>query len=180
MPPSPAKKRRGRESAWDMVRSLGLCLLVVVPIWYLAQPPREAEQSIRVVDQEPEIVAWQAALEGAPVPRGVPEGWLPTVAQGVRSPVGVRLGWNTDGGRYVEFAASTGASGSYVEDLTGARTPEGTVEVDGASWERYVDEDGSVSLVRSDGPLRVVVGTLRSTASEQELLALARSVRPLP
>ena len=33
-----------------MVRSLGLVMLIVVPIWFLAQPPDSDEQAIRVVD----------------------------------------------------------------------------------------------------------------------------------
>ena len=162
-----------------MLRSMGLCLLLVVPIWYLAQPPREAEQRVRVVDQQPEVDAWQAGVEGAPVPRGVPGGWQPTVATGVRSPLGIRLGWVTAPDRYVEFAAASGATGSYVQDLTGAREADGTVDVGGTRWERYVEQDGgSVSLVRRDEDVVVVVGTARSTATEDELLALARSVRP--
>jgi len=78
----------------------------------------------------------------------------------------------------VEFAASSGASGAYVEELTGASQPDDTVDVDGTPWQRYVEPDGSVSLVRTGGGATVVVGTLRSTATEDELLALARSVRP--
>jgi hypothetical protein len=178
-PTAPApKKQRGRENAWDMVRSLGLCLLVVVPIWFLAQPPKEAEQRIRVVDQQPEVDAWQAGVPGAPAPQSVPDAWQATVAQGVRSPTGIRLGWVTAPDRYVEFAASSGASGSYVEDLTGAQRADGTVDVDGTTWERWVEEDGSVSLVRTTGDVVVVVGTVRSTATDAELQALARSVRP--
>jgi hypothetical protein len=173
-------KKRGREGALDMVRSLGLCLLLVVPIWFLAQPPKEAEQRVRVVDQAPEIAAWQASADPAPTPRGVPADWQATVAQGVRSPVGLRLGWVTAPDRYVEFAASSGASGSYVEELTGVAQPDGTVDVDGTPWQRYVEPDGSVSLVRTGGGATVVVGTLRSTATEDELMALARSVRPVP
>lgn len=177
--PAAPKNKRGRESALDMVRSLGLCMLVVVPIWYLAQPPDSAEQRLRVVDQAPDVQAWQAAAPSPPVPGSVPEGWQPTVSQSVRQPVGLRLGWNTDGGRYVEFAASTGAAGPFVEQATGSTSDEGDVDVAGTTWQRYVDdEDGSVSLVRRSGEVTVVVGTLRSTATDDELTALARAVRP--
>lgn len=177
--PAAPSKKRGRESVLDMLRSLGLCLLVVIPIWYLAQPPDSAEQRLRVVDQAPDVQAWQATSPSAPVPGPVPQGWQPTVSQSVRSPVGLRLGWNTGGGRYVEFAASTGAAGSFVEQATGSTSDEGDVDVAGTAWQRYVDdEDGSVSLVRSAGSITVVVGTLRSTATEPELIALARRVRP--
>ncbi len=161
-----------------MVRSLGLCLLVVVPIWYLAQPPDSAEQRVRVVDQAPEVQAWRATSEAAPVPRAVPNAWQPTVAQYVRQPTGLRLGWNTGPDRHAEFAATTGPSGPFVAELAGVERPEGTVDVDGTAWQRYVEDDGSVSLVRVDSVFTVVVGTRRSTATDDELLLLARRVRP--
>jgi hypothetical protein len=162
-----------------MVRSLGLCMLVVVPIWYLAQPPDSAEQRVRVVDQEPEIAAWQASVDPAPAPAGLPQDWRSTVAQGVRQPVGLRLGWNTPSGGYAEYSATTGATRPFVEEVTGAKEATGTVDVGGTSWQRYEEpDDGSVSLVRTVEQVTVVVGTRRSSASEDELRTLAESVRP--
>ena len=177
--PPQAKKKRGRESAVDMVRSLGLCLLVVVPIWYLAQPPDSAEQRVRTVDQAPEVSAWQASVDPAPAPGALPQDWQPTVAQGVRQPVGLRLGWNTPSGGYAEFSATTGPAGPFTEQETGAREATGTVDVDGTAWQRYEEpDDGSVSLVRTTGQVTVAVGTRRSSASDEELRTLAESVRP--
>lgn len=176
--PSPAKRKRGREGAVDMVRSLGLCMLLVIPIWYLAQPPDEAEQRIRVVDQAPDVQAWQASAPSAPAPQGVPSGWQATVSQQVGPPAGLRLGWNTDGGHYVEFAATTGPAERFVPETTGADEPDGTVDVAGQSWQRYAEDDGSVSLVRTVDGTTVVVGTRRSSADDGELRALAESVRP--
>ena len=161
-----------------MVRSLGLCLLVVVPIWYLAQPPDEAEQRVRVVDQAPVISAWQSSADSAPVPGRVPEQWQATVSQSLPQPPGLRLGWVTAPDRYVEFAATAGPSRPFVTEFTGADSAEGSVEVDGVAWQRHVDDDGSISLVRTDGAVTVVVGTRRSTATEDELRELAQSVQP--
>ena len=176
-PPQP-KKKRGRETAIDMVRSLGLCMLVVVPIWYLAQPPDSAEQRVRTVDQAPEVQAWEAGVERAPVPESLPQDWQPTVAQGVPQPTGLRLGWNTPSGGYAEFSATTGPAGPFVEVTTGAKEPSGTVDVDGTAWQRYEEpDDGSVSLVRTTGDVTVVVGTSRSSATDDELQTLAESVR---
>jgi hypothetical protein len=174
-----SKKKRGRETAYDMMRSLGICMLVVVPIWYLAQPPDSAEQAIRLVDQAPAVQAWDQVSPGAPVPGAVPTDWQPTVAQNVRQPPGLRLGWVTGPDRYTEFATSTGARGPFLEELTGGQTGGESVDVDGTAWQRWVDtDDGSVSLVRSDGAVTVVVGSRRSTATEDELRELASSVRP--
>jgi hypothetical protein len=171
-----AAKKRGRETAVDMLRSLALVLLVVIPIWFLAQPPDSAEQRIRVVDQAPDVAAWRTTADPAPVPAELPDGWRPTVGQFTPEPPRLRLGWNTPDGAYAEFAATTGAAARFVEELTGASTSTGTVDVDGAAWQRYEDDDGSVSLVRSYGEVTVVVGTRRTTASLDELLVLAAGV----
>ena len=159
-----------------MVRSLGLVLLIVVPVWFFAQPPDSDEQRVRVVDQAPEIAAFTAAQPDAPVPTDVPDAWLATVAQVVREPDGLRLGWNTPADRYVGYAATTGDAQDWLRETTGAESADGTVDVDGQPWQRYEEEDGSVSLSRAYGDVTVVVGTRLSSASDAELLALARSV----
>ncbi|HVM27571.1 MAG TPA: DUF4245 domain-containing protein [Mycobacteriales bacterium] len=168
------KRKRGRESALDMVRSMGLVMLLVVPLWFLAQPGRDAEQEVRLVDQSADLAAWTSTVEGAPVPAQL-QAWRPTVSQYVQAPPGLRLGWNTRSGSYAEFAATSGPAQPFVEDLVGASSPDGTVDVDGALWQRYEDEDGSVSLVREIDGVTVVVGTRRTSAPLEELTALAAS-----
>lgn len=158
-----------------MVRSLGLVLLIVVPIWFLAQPAPEDEQELRVVDQTADLRAWTDAAPGVPVPQQLP-GWRPTVSRYDGADGLLRLGWNTAGGAYAEFAASTAGTPGFVEELTGTRQQDGTEDVQGVRWRRYVDDDGSLSLVREVGPATVVVGTSRASASSEELRALAASV----
>lgn len=174
-PAPPRKKRRGFEGTGDMVRSLGLVLLVVVPMWFLAQPSPEDEQELRVVDQTADLRAWSAATPGAPVPRQLP-GWRPTVSRYDGADGVLRLGWNTAARDYAEFAASTAGTPGFVEELTGTREQDGVEDVEGVSWRRYVDDDGSLSLVREVGTTTVVVGTTRTSASREEVRALAASV----
>ena len=158
-----------------MVRSLGLILLVVVPIWFLAQPPDSDEQELREVDQSADRQAWSSTVPGAPLPEP-PADWRPTVTQYDGQARTVRFGWNTPERRYAEFAAAVAAEPALVEELTGAAEQDGTVDVDGVAWRRYVDDDGSVSLVREVGEATVVVGTTRSSLPDDELRALAASV----
>lgn len=174
-PPAPAKKKRGRETAVDMLRSLGLVLVPVVVIWFFAQPPSSDEKRIREVDQSGEVSAWQGSTATAPVP-SAPSAWTPTVS--VFDGSTLRLGWNTDGGRYAEFAATTSGGEPFVQDVVGEAEEDGTVEAGGATWRRFVELDGSVSLVREVGGVTLVVGTRRASAPEDELTALAASVRP--
>jgi hypothetical protein len=177
-PAVPPKKKRGRETVTDMVRSLGLVMLIVVPLWFLAQPGRDAEQEIRVVDPAQDIAAWTEAVPGAPVP-GQPDDWRQTVSDYERSPAGLRLGWNTARARYAEFAATTGPAEAFVEEFVGRFASDGSVDVDGAVWEQYTEDDGSISLVREfDDGVTVVVGTRRATAYLDELFELAASIRP--
>lgn len=174
-PAPPRKKRRGFEGTGDMVRSLGLVLLIVVPIWFLAQPTPEDQKELRVVDQTADLQAWTSTTPGAPVPQQLP-GWRPTVSRYDGADGALRLGWNTAAGDYAEFAASTTGTAGFVEELTGTRQQDGTEDVDGVAWRRYVDDDGSLSLVREVGGATVVVGTTRASASREEVRALAGSV----
>ena len=51
------RKKRGRESAGDMLRSLGVVLVLVVLMWFLAQPPDSDEQRVRVVDPTTDVAS---------------------------------------------------------------------------------------------------------------------------
>ena len=168
------KKKRGRETAGDMLRSLGLVLLFVVFIWYLAQPPDSDEQEIRVVDPTGDVAAFSADVPTAPVPVGLPEQWRATSTTVLRDPSGLRVGYVTPSGRYAEYAASTAAPEEYLPEITGEEAIRlEPVEVAGATWEQYRDADGSLSLVRSFDETVVVLGSLRASAGLDELETLA-------
>jgi hypothetical protein len=173
---SPPKKKRGRETTGDMVRSLGLVMVVVVALWFFAQPPDSDARAIRVIDPAPQVQVWTSSVKDAPVPRGLPDGWRATAAYYDPDPDRLRLAQVTPDGEYAEFAASTGPASEVVPELTGPAASRGPVDVDGVDWESYAQEDGSLSLVRTFGEVTVVVGTLRATASMKELAVLAGSV----
>ena len=177
-PPAARQRKRGRESAADMIRSLGVVLLLVVGLWFFAQPPDSDEASIRLVDPAPDVAAWTAAVPGAPVLAGLPPGWRSTSSRYGREPQRLSIGHVTPADQYAEFAASTGPAGEVVAELTGKAPRTGTVDVRGVAWESYEEADGSMSLVRGFGGVTVVVGTLRSTASVEELSVLAAAVGP--
>lgn len=160
-----------------MVRSLGLVLAGVVVVWYFAQPPDSDEQRVRVVDPAGDLRAFSADVPAAPVPVRVPADWRPTSSTRTGSSA-LRVGYVLPGERFAEYAASTEPPDRFLPDITGAAAAPSLppVDVDGAPWQQYVDDDGSLSLVRSFGPVTVVAGTTRGTATLEDLRVLVRSL----
>lgn len=169
----PARKKRGRETALDMLRSLALVLIPVVVLWFFARPPSSDEQRVREVDQAPAVDAWEQRVPGAPIATA-PSGWTPTVAD-VRDG-SLRLGWLTDDDRYAEFSATTEGGEPFVQDVVGDADEQPAVEIDGVAWRHFVEADGSITFVREVGGVTVAVGTKRATADDEALRALAASV----
>ena len=175
-PTSPAKPRarRGRESAGDMVRSLGLVMLIVVPLWFLAQPPAGDEQEVRVVDPAADVASFRRAAPGVPVPGPLPAGWRATSS--TLEPGALRIGWVTPAGEYAEYSATTGPA-TDLPGRTGAATEAGSTTVAGIAYRQYDDGQDHTSLVREAGGGTVVVGGVRETTTLEELRVLAAAVR---
>ena len=168
-----AKGRRGRESAADMVRSLGLVLLVVVGVWFFARPPQSDEQKIRVVDPTSDVQAFSSAVPGSAVPRTMPTGWQTTVSRFDADTGLLRLGWVTPDGNYAEYAATPHATQRFLSDITGGGAPmSDSIDIGGTSWTQYRKAD-AISLVHVFGTTTVVLGTVRNTATLDELRVLA-------
>jgi hypothetical protein len=158
-----------------MIRSLGLVLLIVFFVYFFARPPHSAEQKIRVVDPTSDLRAFVAAAPGGVVPRALPSGWRSTVSQ--YSGDILRVGWVTPSGEYAEYAAAAHPGSAFVSDLTGRAPQAGNVDIGGTSWQEY-RQDKAISLVRAYGTTTVVLGTLRDTASLDELRILAGRLAP--
>lgn len=170
------KKKRGRESAGDMVRSLGLVLVGVAVVWFFAQPPDSDEQAVRIVDPSRDFEAFTLDAGAAPVPQALPAQWRPTSSTRTGAPPALRVGYVTPAGQYAEYAASTEPAAIFVPLLTGETERLEAVEVGELTWEQYRDADGSLSLVREYGPVTVALGSTRGTASLEELRVLAAAL----
>lgn len=173
--PAPPGRRRGRETALDMLRSLGIVMLIVVPLWFLAQPDKGDAKRIRVVDPSADVTAFQQAAPGLPVPTTPPAGWQATSS--TLDPGALRIGWVVPGDTYAEYAASTAAAATFLPTITGTAQEIGTVDVDGVTWRELRDTDGHTSFVREVTGGTVVVGGERETASPAQLRLLAAAVR---
>ena len=175
-PAGPPARKRGRETVRDMVLSLAVCIAVIVPIWYLGQPPPGDSKAIRVVDTAADVAAFRAAAPGVPVPGPLPEGWRPTsstLADGQ-----LRIGYVTPDDGYAEYAArGDGGAGAFLQDQTGRGTAGSTLTVGGRRFTLYDDRKGHTSLVEQGSAGTVVVGGLREKAGDDELSELAAALR---
>ena len=164
------KNKRGRESALDMVRSLAVVFLLVVPLWFFGQASPNDSKKIRPVDPDGALRAFVVDT-GGPVP-STPAGWVVNVRSyddGV-----IRVGYVV-GEHYLEFSGARGAA--FLDAATGKAKPGSAVDVDGVAWRAYVSADGHESLVHTVGKVTVLVGGIREDASLDELKTLAATVR---
>ena len=166
-----AKRRRGFETAADMVRSLGIVMLVVVAVWFFARPPHSDEKSIRVVDPTDDIRAFSADFPGTPVPL-TPPGWQVTVSTYDSESGLLRIGWVTSSDHYAEYAATAHPTERFLPEITGDAPKGDALTLGTASWTQY-RKDGALSLVHVFGATTVVLGTVRDTATLDELGVLA-------
>ena len=166
----PSKKRRGRETALDMVRTLAVVFALVIPLWFFGQASPKDSKTIRPVDPT-ETYRDFRSVTGGPVP-ATPAGWTPNV-QAYEGEV-ARVGY-VKGKHYMEWQASTGTE--WVYDATGRGKQTGSTDVGGVSWQTWSDGSGNLSLVRSFGKVTELVGGVRQTGSLSDLKVLAATIR---
>ncbi|MEJ7726662.1 MAG: DUF4245 domain-containing protein [Actinomycetes bacterium] len=175
--------RRGGGSPLDMVRSLGIVLLLIGAIALITLRPPGGD-GIRVVEYGTELASARVA---APYPVLAPSGLDGYRATSVRFAATAdgtvwHLGYVTPLGEYVGLDQTDGAAGGFVDDLTeGAEAlggSNGSVDLGGRAWDRYDgggDQDGERvrGLVsQGDGATALVSGT----AEWPELEAMAAAL----
>jgi len=174
--PPPRRKRRGFETAADMVRSLGLLLAVVLVVVWLQQRP--AGDPVRVVDAEQTFrLAEQRADYPVRTPQGLGSGWRPTSsrATGEGESLTVEAGYVTPAGQFARFASADRPAAELVaSELGESRRPVGTVDFGGEQWQRYRGVREEEAYVRAESGVSLLV---TGTASTEELRTLARSLR---
>ena len=164
-------KKRGRETALDMVRTLVVVFAVVLPLWFFGQASPGDSKKIRPVDPRSAYTAFQQDTHG-PVLSSTPGGWTCTVRDYTSGGV-IRVGY-VRGDSYAEFSGATGTS--FLDVATGKATRVGTVDVDGTPWQSWENPAGKQSLVLTRGAVTVLVGGVRETATQAELVDFARLV----
>lgn len=175
--------KRGFESLGDMVRSLGLVLVVVAVLVLITL--RTKGEDVRVVDysstlSQARVAAPFALLDAS----GLPSGWRatsgyydPPAETGVPGVVRWHIGWITPDGEYAAVEQSNGDGGALLRDQLDEPVEAGTVTVGGSTWTRYEGSNGRRALTTTrDGATVVVHGT----AGWAELDQLAGALRAAP
>lgn len=172
-----ANKRRGTELISDMLRSLAVVGVVIVPLWLLI--PHHTQQKVTVVDYSTALSqARRLTPQHLVAPAGLPATWRAsnvTTSGGNGRPVVFHLGYVTPTNQYASVDESDGPRTSFLQTLLGPK-PLGLadVPVGAATWPSARGADGRLALLRPPAPVTVVV---KGTADLAELITLAASLR---
>ncbi|MFF4366295.1 DUF4245 domain-containing protein [Streptomyces sp. NPDC001594] len=152
---------KGKQTVWDMVRSLAVIGVVVAGI-YMFIPHDDKADPTRTVDYRVEtLTARRAAPYPVAAPVGLPEQWRATSVTFERKNANAwHLGFLDPQQQYVAIEQSTDASQKNLAKLTQKAAPTGqTQQVGDRAWERW-DGEKYDALVRQDqGYVTVVTGT---------------------
>ena len=186
--PSPAgasgeRRRPNRLSVANMVRSMGLLLLVVL---FVVVFQERGGQRVHVVDPtQTYIGAAREADFTVLTPHGLSAGWRCTDARnqagGSKGTLWLHVGYVTPSDNYAELLETTSPRSSVFAHHLGAEpVVRGTVRIGGASWQRYASgKHGQPALART---ARVgghtVTYLVTGGAGPAELRTLAGSLAP--
>jgi Protein of unknown function (DUF4245) len=160
-----AGKPRGSETVGDAVRSLvallGIVAAIVIAFTVMRPDPR-GPQSVDYSGILEHVRAEYPYPVLAPTP--VPPGWTATSVEQTPAASGNRwrLGFVTDDDGFVGLEQSDGEIESFLADRLEDFTEDGTVEVDGATWQRWIesgDAPDRALVLNQGGVATVVLGT---------------------
>ncbi|MEU6758820.1 DUF4245 domain-containing protein [Streptomyces sp. NPDC046685] len=167
---------KGKQTIWDMVRSLGVVGLVVAGMGiYLFIPHDDKADPTRPVDYRVEtLTARRAAPYPVAAPVGLPEQWRATsVTYERRNANAWHLGFLDPEQQYVAIEQSTDTSPAYLTRVTQKAAATGqTQQVGDTAWERWDGEKYDALVRREQGHVTVVTGT----ASFEQLGAMAAAL----
>jgi len=183
----PAGKRRGRETARDMVLSLALLLALV--IGFVALLPRHKQQRVRAVDYT-EQVQLLAARARFPVdaPAGLPGTIQPNFARTSLDPAQLHIGLVIEGTRFARLDESAAPGPEFLAEATVGPATGETVQAGGQQY--AVHRDASPTGAHAPGPGEALVrqlpggalltisdGGAKSAATRADLLAIAGTLK---
>jgi hypothetical protein len=161
-------RKRGTETIGDMVRSMAVVLIPVALIAGFVGLLRPSSETVRDVDWQPVLESARGAADyGLLGPQEVPEGWTATrvaYETGASSSDGVwRMSFVTDDETYVGLVQRAGEETGVVRREVPDLESDGTVTVNGQSWNRYIEpgesEPDRALVQQRDDSVVVVIGS---------------------
>jgi hypothetical protein len=173
----PARRRRGRESAGDMVRSLAIVLALVIVVLALTLRHNPPGKPHRIDYRGVLAQARNVAPYDVVSPVGLPRSWTATSARtsGSAASFAWHLGLVTPDGDYAAVEQSDGDPQSFVTGFVGHGSRAGTATIHGQRWRRFDSgqPEKRALVLDSDAVTTVVTGG----ASWTELRRLAASLQ---
>ncbi len=176
------RPKRGRQTGLDMVRSLGLMLIVVFVVLF-ATPAREliwpssAPPAARVDDSQ-QLTEWQDLTGQAALLPTVPDGWrmnAATMTGTARDKAELHLGWVSPQSGYLGVDQGFLPTRKVVSAAVGTGSvATGSAVIGGATWTTYRDAHGETFYVRTANGLTVVVAGSLPTEQLQSFATLLR------
>jgi hypothetical protein len=175
-----APPKRGRETASDMVRSLGL-IAVIIAVTLIFVPgllhPSKSER-FPAADYSDYVSGFhQVTGKTAITPSPVPSGFTANAAAltGPAAAEHLHIGFAVTGARYAGVEESVGPTAAFVSSILGVRggTVTGHVRIDGANWAASTSARGEDSLTHTVRGITVIV---TGSATEEQLRSLAASL----
>ncbi|MER5812279.1 DUF4245 domain-containing protein [Streptomyces sp. NPDC002033] len=152
---------KGKQTVWDMVRSLAVIGVVVAGI-YIFLPHDDTADPTRVVDYRVEtITARRAAPYPVAAPVGLPGEWRATSVTYERKASNAwHLGFQDPEKQYVAVEQSSDTSVKYLEHVTQKAKASGqTQQVGDRAWERWEGDKYDALVRQEQGYVTVVTGT---------------------
>lgn len=174
------RSRRGRSTALDMVRSLGLMfvvilvLLLITPARTLIFPGGDGNSAAAVSDGE-QLSEWQHLTGRAALLPPVPAGWrINAATMSGTSPdrAHLHIGWVTPAQQYVGVDEGFGRPRKVLAAAIGPGSRAAPVTViAGRHWTTRIDVHGDAAYLLSTGRFSVVVTGTLTPAGLQRLAA---------
>ncbi|MEU6311167.1 DUF4245 domain-containing protein [Streptomyces sp. NPDC047014] len=165
---------KGKQTIWDMVRSLAVIGVVVAAIYIFIPHDEEADPTRRVDYRVETLTARRAAPYPVAAPVGLPEQWRATSVTYERQNADAwHLGFLDPEQQYAAVEQSTDTSAKYLAKVTQQATATGqTQQVGDLAWERWDGEKYDALVRQEQGYVTVVTGT----ASYDQLAELAAAL----
>ncbi|MFD8632385.1 DUF4245 domain-containing protein [Streptomyces sp. NPDC059533] len=165
---------KGKQTVWDMVRSLAVIGVVVAGIYVFVPHDDKADPTLTVDYRVETLTARRAAPYPVAAPVGLPEQWRATsVSYERKNADSWHLGFLDPEQQYVAVEQSTDTSAKNLGRITQKAKATGqTQQVGDTAWERWDGEKYDALVRRDQGHVTVVTGT----ASFEQLGAMAASL----